>query len=104
MYVLSSHADTRAIPKTDESKLGLSAGLGSWYDTSGGLCSVRESGDVTCHEGKATTKWHTVVRRGGRETTGRRAMISRVGRLNSESSDGSLERANSISIDTQSRS
>ena len=38
------------------------------------------------------TKWHTIVRRGGRETTGRTAMISRVGRLDSENSDGNLEK------------
>jgi hypothetical protein len=50
---------------------------------------VRKSGDVGCPEGK-TTKWYTVVRRGGRETTGRTVMISRVGRLDSESSDESL--------------
>ena len=81
---------TQVIPETDGRKLGLSAGLGSWYEW--GLWSVRKSGDVGCPEGKTTTKWHTVVRRGRRETTGRTAMISRVGRLDSESSDGSLAR------------
>jgi len=50
---------------------------------------LRESGDVGCPEGKTATKWHTVVRRGRRETAGRTAMISRVGRLDS---DGSLKK------------
>jgi hypothetical protein len=57
------------IPETDGRKLGLSAGRGSWYEW-GVMVGARE--------------W--------RETAGRIAMISRAGRLDSESSDGSLEK------------
>ena len=54
VYVLSSHARGHmGIPETDGRKLGLSAGLGSWYEW--GEWSVREGGEVGCPEGKTTT-------------------------------------------------